>query len=119
MNHNGVYKIIDLGFAKIIPGCEIKQTTLGTKLTMAPEVMARQKYGLKADIWSLGVILYQMISGRYPFERKETMAEMYEQVISTRLFPSPFIKSRPITDLLKKMLVVEQEHRLNWNQLIK
>ena len=62
MFHNGVLKIVDLGFSKALPTVEIESidygTTLGTIVTMAPEVMKKEKYGLKADIWSIGVILY-------------------------------------------------------------
>lgn len=39
---------------------------MGTSLTMAPEVLEGHKYGLEADIYSLGVILYQMLFGEYP-----------------------------------------------------
>lgn len=59
MSHNGIYKIVDLGFAKLVPkDSETYNTTLGTIITMAPEVMRKQKYGLKADIWSIGIIFY-------------------------------------------------------------
>jgi len=42
MSHNGIYKIIDLGFARIMPHeSEVQGTVLGTIITMAPEVMKR------------------------------------------------------------------------------
>lgn len=40
---------------------------LGTKVTMAPEVIERKGYGFSADIWSLGVVFYQMLYGNYPY----------------------------------------------------
>lgn len=64
MSSNRIYKIVDLGFARMIPADSsddfgtIAGTVLGTIITMAPEVMKRERYGLKADIWSIGVILY-------------------------------------------------------------
>ena len=60
MFHNQILKIVDLGFSKALPSGDGVQygTTLGTIITMAPEVMKKQKYGLKADIWSIGIILY-------------------------------------------------------------
>lgn len=60
MCHNGIFKIVDLGFAKMLPSFSDVYfgTVLGTIITMAPQVMKRQKYGVKADIWSLGVIFY-------------------------------------------------------------
>jgi len=59
MSHNGIYKIIDLGFARIIPNEKlVRGTHLGSPHTMAPEVKGNKKYGLKADMWAIGVILY-------------------------------------------------------------
>lgn len=65
--NNGVPKIADLGLAKMLTHQEgITHTFAGTSYTMAPEVH-KGNYGLKADIWSLGVVYYQMIFGRYPY----------------------------------------------------
>jgi len=43
-------------------------TALGTPTTMAPEVFLRQKYGLNADIWSIGIIFFQMVFGVQPYD---------------------------------------------------
>ena len=47
LSHNGVYKIADLGFSKLVDEEEVNRTTLGTITTMAPEVMKKEPYGLK------------------------------------------------------------------------
>ncbi len=65
--HNGICKIADLGFAKQIQKSSTTQTILGTSLTMAPEVLDERSYGMEADLWSIGVVYYQMIYGRYPY----------------------------------------------------
>ena len=59
LSHNGVYKIADLGFSKQIMEDELKQTTLGTITTMAPEVMQKESYGLKVHM-----SLFRLIYGR-------------------------------------------------------
>jgi serine/threonine protein kinase len=56
--HNGVAKIADLGFSKILKNQVDTTTILGTSLTMAPEVLEQKPYGFECDIWSLGVVYY-------------------------------------------------------------
>lgn len=51
-------------------------TTLGTGTTMAPEVKFKKPYGLKADIWSIGAILFQMIFGELPY--KNDISQLYQ-----------------------------------------
>jgi serine/threonine protein kinase len=66
--HDRVCKIADLGFAKKIHAQELTATILGTAITMAPEILECKSYGMKADIWSLGVVFYQMLTGKYPYD---------------------------------------------------
>lgn len=61
-------KIADLGFAKELGNAmDLTKTILGTSLTMAPEVLEGKRYGLDADIYSLGVIFFQMVYGKFPY----------------------------------------------------
>lgn len=68
--HEGICKIADLGFAKQMESQSLTSTVLGTSITMAPEVLSEKPYGMEADIWSLGVVYYQFLYGRYPFHGK-------------------------------------------------
>ncbi|KAM3136478.1 hypothetical protein pb186bvf_011436 [Paramecium bursaria] len=62
-------KVIDFGLAS---QTITQQESSGTLLYMAPEVFQNQSYnGQQADLWALGVILYQMVVGRYPFPGKD------------------------------------------------
>lgn len=97
-------------------------TVLGTIITMAPEVMRKEKYGLKADIWSIGIIFYEMIYGRLPYEPMKS-AEMYEQIIKKEIFPNGgkingVLPSKEALTLLKNLLVVDQHKRMGWEELI-
>lgn len=60
----------DFGFAK--QGVDSTKTRLGTPITMAPELLMSKEtaYNNKADLWSIGVIFFQLLFGKTPFEAK-------------------------------------------------
>ena len=71
----------DFGFAKT--GKEMTGTTLGTPLTMAPEVIVGEhEYSSKTDLWSIGVVFYQLLCGEPPFfglSHQELMRDIQEK----------------------------------------
>lgn len=69
--NNGKVKLGDFGFCKgLKPGQHMAKTMLGSPIYMAPEVLKGQNYTTKADIWSLGVVLYEMLFGVCPYQSK-------------------------------------------------
>jgi calcium-dependent protein kinase len=63
-------KMTDFGFASFYNPKKGLDEVLGSPLYMAPEIVNRQKYDSKVDIWSVGVIAYILLSGRPPFMAK-------------------------------------------------
>lgn len=63
--HDGNVKIADFGFAKLLTSEDYTSTMLGSPLNMAPEVLGGNKYNSKADIYSIGACVYEMIYGKY------------------------------------------------------
>jgi calcium-dependent protein kinase len=63
-------KMTDFGFASFYNPKKGLDEVLGSPLYMAPEIINRQKYDSKVDIWSVGVIAFILISGRPPFMGK-------------------------------------------------
>jgi len=66
---NNCLKIIDFGTSVAKGGSELLTTTHGTSYYIAPEVLKKQ-YNEKCDVWSVGVILYILLSGKPPFDGK-------------------------------------------------
>lgn len=64
---NGVVKIADFGFA-FKEGTPVQKYNLGSPSYMAPEVLGENRYSYKSDIWALGVILYEMLHGKVPWQ---------------------------------------------------
>ena len=66
------FKLGDLGLAKnFSTRNEMKATMCGTPLYMAPEVIQGRPYTYKADIWSLGTLLFQILTGQLPFDGQD------------------------------------------------
>lgn len=116
ISSNNALKIADFGFAKFFRGDEIENTVCGSPLYMAPEIMKDHEYTIKADLWSLGVILYQLLFGKAPFKSKSPARLMRE--IETFKFEVPTDLKIDITmecyELLNSLLQVEPEKRIEW-----
>mmetsp|Transcript_22339 Transcript_22339/g.25133 ORF Transcript_22339/g.25133 Transcript_22339/m.25133 type:complete len:1163 (+) Transcript_22339:66-3554(+) len=70
-NNNNNYgfslKIADFGFARHLQTASLAETLCGSPLYMAPEILQHHRYDAKADLWSVGTVLFEMIAGRPPF----------------------------------------------------
>mmetsp|Transcript_39717 Transcript_39717/g.97625 ORF Transcript_39717/g.97625 Transcript_39717/m.97625 type:complete len:754 (-) Transcript_39717:484-2745(-) len=120
-------KIADFGFAQFMPGGseggEKLSKQLGTLSYTAPEILAGTGYDTKADMWSLGVILYILLSGIPPFgkRRGETDRDVKRNILkgAYRFYESHWKDvSALAVDLVKKLIVVNPKDRLSWEQAI-
>lgn len=71
--------VIDLGFSKIVRDSEVylQHTYFYPNCTTAPEILGKQKYSLSVDIWSLGVILYYLLTKKFIFDEKILVIKNY------------------------------------------
>jgi serine/threonine-protein kinase ULK2 len=115
--HNGIIKIADFGFAKLLGNDIFTNTMLGSPLNMAPEVLEGTEYNNKADIWSIGTCFYELIYGRPPFTAKN-IVELLQNIKNKPVYLSKSIVVSDITaDVIRKMLIVNPKHRISWEDL--
>lgn len=66
-DERAVLKIADFGFARSLHPQKLAETLCGSPLYMAPEILKFQTYNAKADLWSVGAILFELVAGRPPY----------------------------------------------------
>ena len=76
-------KVADFGFARFLPQAMMAETLCGSPLYMAPEILSYQKYDSKADLWSVGAVLYEMTVGKPPF-RAQNHIELLKKIDNSK-----------------------------------
>jgi serine/threonine protein kinase len=94
IDKDGVAKLSDFGIAKIFSGTEITMTgfTLGTPEYMSPEQALGKKIDHQTDIYSLGIVMFEMLTRKPPFMAGDPMAVAYKQVHEQP--PAPSLKRK-------------------------
>ncbi len=113
----GICKLGDLNVSKVArKGLGYTQT--GTPYYASPEVWEEKPYDNKSDVWSLGCVIYEMITLRPPFQAK-SMEELYKKVMRG-MYPRISSKfSEDLSDAIKLMIQVESGARPNCEELLK
>lgn len=109
-------KLADFGFARVLPSTSLADTLCGSPLYMAPEILRYERYDAKADLWSVGTVLYEMVTGRPPFRARNHVEllrkiEAAEDVIK---FPREVTISSEIKSLVRSLLKRSPVERLSF-----
>lgn len=112
VSETGTIKISDFGFARYFDNDVMIQTICGSPLYMAPEIIKNKKYDYKSDLWSIGIILYEMLVGVPPFKARN----IYEliRVLENDTFKMPKNISEKCKNLLLGLLNKDPDKRISW-----
>jgi hypothetical protein len=111
----GVAKIVDFGLAKLSGQVRLTRTgsTIGTAAYMSPEQVRGEEVDHRTDIWSLGVVLYEMLTGRLPFKGEHEAALVYS-ILNTEPEPTTAWRQEipaALTYFISRMLEKDREDR--------
>jgi calcium-dependent protein kinase len=112
-------KLIDFGTAKIFEKGHQENKYVGSSYYMAPEIIKR-KYDEKCDLWSIGVILYILLTGRPPFDGNdddEILENVKKGVYDKWAYPFPLLSAHA-KDLIFKLLQYDPKKRLSAEEAI-
>lgn len=123
LNSENVAKLADFGLARMLDPDSMAQSYLGTPLYMAPEVLKKmaggnidERYDRKADIWSVGCIVYELIKGERLFQatNQAELKNIIGNTIVRRNYLDQNVFSEVCMDFLSKIIVMP-ENRMNFD----
>lgn len=118
-----IVKLSDFGFSRYFDVTDAILTTgyddlvstiCGSPIYMAPELLVKMKYNMKADIWSFGVIMYEMLHGKNPFYMATNVPELRNIMQNNKIFETMGKFSPECIDLLQKILQTDPINRISW-----
>lgn len=113
-----ILKIADFGFARFLPSTSMAETLCGSPLYMAPEILRYEKYNAKADLWSVGAVLYEMTVGKPPFKAGNhiELLKNIEKANDRIKFPSAAQVPESLKSLIKSLLKYNPTERISFNE---
>jgi serine/threonine protein kinase len=107
-------KLIDFTSAREVNEGQMLKSIWGTPLYMAPEVLSGRPYSEKADLWSLGVILYKLLFAALPFNAN-TPQDLVKNINTKKLYIPPNQLPPEVLSLLESLLQVDYQKRITWS----
>ena len=101
-----VAKVADFGFARFASDFSLAETMLGTPMFMAPEILGRTPYNYKVDVWSLGIIAYEIMVGKQAF-----VVYSMDELIEAQKRPIEFPPDCDLSNEAKSLIALMLKYR--------
>lgn len=108
IDHTGYLKLADFGFCKRLKTGRT-YTLCGTPEYLAPEVILNKGYGMAADWWGIGILIYELSAGYTPFRDNKSM-KVYENIIKGS-YKMPLYFNENLKDLIRNILQANNDKR--------
>ena len=112
IDSNGYLKMIDFGTAKVLTN--YTSTVIGTPHYIAPEILQGKGYSLSCDFWSVGICMYEIFYGFYPFGNSANdVIDIYKEILKKSLsFPKDSNKYGKVNDFINQLLAKKVNERV-------
>ena len=118
MSTNKIVKIGDMGMSKILSKKEMKLSRVGTPLFLAPELVMKEKYDFKADIWSLGCSIYHLAKTAPPFN-DENLIKLGQSIVNENPPELPGCYSDELKYFVSKLMTKNKKFRPTATEALK
>jgi len=111
-------KIADFGFARHLQTSSLAETLCGSPLYMAPEILQHHRYDAKADLWSVGTVLFEMVAGKPPFNGENHIDLLRNIQRKAVRLPTDVRVSKECVNLLRILLNRNPLSRAGFSQFL-
>ena len=118
INNNNILKLCDFGWSVYLNNSK-RETFCGTVEYMAPEIVKNEGYDFSIDVWSLGVLLYELIHSHSPFVVKDLNINKIENNIISKDLRFKKGVSLECRDLIEKLLIKDAKNRIKIDDIYK
>ncbi len=122
-DNNTTVKITDFGLSRVVNNSHMMNTIVGTPFYMSPEILNEKEYNKNTDIWSLGIILYELVYGTHPFKYCSNLEDLKDTLNQTDIIYLPYNKKRvalsnECIELMKALLNKDLKNRIKLHDIL-